>query len=123
MENLLGEEDEEGILKSQQVFHSWIESEEKSCGVKAENVVIGGFSQGGILSILAGLTHKAKIGGIFGLSSCLALRDKFQSLVPENNPNKVRYANNVIVKCGVLIKSIGYSNLHGSGRCRSSGQT
>ncbi|KAI7530129.1 Phospholipase/carboxylesterase [Hortaea werneckii] len=80
-------EDEPGILRSQKVFHTLI-AEEIASGIPTERIVLGGFSQGGAMSLLAGITCPTKLGGIFGLSSYLLLRDKVQSLVPAESPNK-----------------------------------
>ncbi|KAK3671501.1 hypothetical protein LTR78_008600 [Recurvomyces mirabilis] len=80
-------EDETGIMRSQKVFHTLIEEEIKA-GIPSERIVLGGFSQGGAMSLLAGVTNPTKLGGIFGLSCYLLLREKVQSLVPAENPNK-----------------------------------
>ncbi|KAK0277972.1 hypothetical protein LTR35_000605 [Friedmanniomyces endolithicus] len=81
-------DDEAGVLRSQKVFHSLIADEIKN-GIPTERIVLGGFSQGGAMSLMAGITSPTKLGGIFGLSCYLLLREKLQSLVPAENPNKV----------------------------------
>ncbi|EMC94540.1 hypothetical protein BAUCODRAFT_35765 [Baudoinia panamericana UAMH 10762] len=80
-------EDEAGILRSQKVFHTLI-SDEIKAGIPTERIVLGGFSQGGAMSLMAGITCPSKLGGIFGLSCYLLLKDKVQSLVPKESPNK-----------------------------------
>lgn len=80
-------EDEAGILRSQKVFHTLIADEIKN-GIPTERIVLGGFSQGGAMSLMAGITNPTKLGGIFGLSCYLVLRDKVQSMVPADSPNK-----------------------------------
>ncbi|KAF2135769.1 uncharacterized protein K452DRAFT_238740 [Aplosporella prunicola CBS 121167] len=80
-------EDEVGIKRSMDYFHSLIK-DEMDKGIKSERIVIGGFSQGGAMSLLSGVTCPQKLGGIFGLSSYLLLRDKFRDMVPAENPNK-----------------------------------
>lgn len=80
-------DDEAGILRSQKVFHTLIDEEIKN-GIPTERIVLGGFSQGGAMSLMAGITCPTKLGGIFGLSCYLLLRDKVQSLVPVESPNK-----------------------------------
>ena len=80
-------EDEAGIVRSQKVFHSLIEDEIKN-GIPSERIVLGGFSQGGAMSLMAGVTAPTKLGGIFGLSCYLLLKDKVQSMVPAGSPNK-----------------------------------
>ena len=80
-------EDEAGIVKSQKVFHSLI-AEEIKAGIPSERIVLGGFSQGGAMSLRAGVTCPTKLGGIFGLSCYLLLQGKIREMVPKENPNK-----------------------------------
>lgn len=80
-------EDEAGILKSQKVFHTLIADEVKS-GIPTERIVLGGFSQGGAMSLMAGITNPTKLGGIFGLSCYLLLQGKVRDLVPKDSPNQ-----------------------------------
>jgi len=41
------------------------------------------------MSIFSGITYPAKLGGIYGLSSYLLLKDRvFKELVPKDSPNK-----------------------------------
>ncbi|KAK5164406.1 acyl-protein thioesterase 1 [Cryomyces antarcticus] len=80
-------EDNRGIERSQAYFHSLIKSEMDK-GIPSERIVLGGFSQGGAMSLLAGITCPVKLGGIFGLSSYLLLQGKIRDMVPRDNPNK-----------------------------------
>ena len=80
-------DDEAGIVRSQKVFHTLIADEIKA-GIPTERIVLGGFSQGGAMSLLAGITCPSKLGGIYALSSYLVLQGKVQSMVPKDNPNK-----------------------------------
>ena len=86
-ESLRRNEDEAGILQSQAYFHELIQKEIDS-GIPAERIVIGGFSQGGAMSIFSGLTARVKLGGIVALSSYLLLSLKFADLVPKPEANK-----------------------------------
>lgn len=79
-------EDEAGILRTQKVFHTLIEDEIKS-GIPTERIVLGGFSQGGAMSVMAGITNPTKLGGIFGLSCYLLLPGKIRDLIPAASPN------------------------------------
>jgi dienelactone hydrolase len=81
------EEDEAGIVKSQEYFHSLID-QEVAKGIPASRVVIGGFSQGGAMSLISGVTYKSQLGGIFGLSCYLLLQKKIKDMIPDNSPNK-----------------------------------
>ncbi|KAL2136401.1 hypothetical protein VTI74DRAFT_3835 [Chaetomium olivicolor] len=86
-ESLRRNEDEAGILLSQAYFHDLIQKEIDS-GIPADRIVIGGFSQGGAMSIFSGLTAKVKLAGIVALSSYLLLSLKFAELVPKPEFNK-----------------------------------
>ncbi len=79
-------EDETGIFRSQKLFHDIISDEMKE-GIPTERIVLGGFSQGGAMSLMAGVTCPTKLGGIFGLSCYLLLAGKLKELVPEGTPN------------------------------------
>lgn len=81
------EEDEPGIMRSVSYFHSLIDTE-ISKGISSDRIVLGGFSQGGAMSLISGITCPHKLGGIFGLSCYLLLQSKLKELVPANNPNK-----------------------------------
>ncbi|KAI6781627.1 Acyl-protein thioesterase-like protein [Emericellopsis cladophorae] len=81
------DEDRPGILRSQEYFHGLIQ-EEINAGIPSERIILGGFSQGGAMSILSGLTASVKLGGIVGLSSWLLLSQSFKDLVPASNINK-----------------------------------
>ncbi|KAF3052694.1 hypothetical protein E8E11_006900 [Didymella keratinophila] len=81
------EEDEAGILKSRDYFHSLIDAEVEK-GIPANRIVIGGFSQGGAMSLLSGVTYKNQLGGIFGLSCYLLLQKKIKDMIPTENPNQ-----------------------------------
>ena len=72
-------EDAAGILQSRDYLHSLIQ-DEISAGIPADRIVMGGFSQGGAMSIFAGLTGPVKIGGVIGLSSWLLLKQTFKGL-------------------------------------------
>lgn len=57
-------------------------------GIKASRIILGGFSQGGAMSVFTGLTSEEKLGGVFGLSSYLLLGDRIQNFLPEEWVNK-----------------------------------
>ena len=75
------------MLQSREYFHSLIQ-QEIADGVPADRIVLGGFSQGGAMSIFSGLTAPVKLGAIVGLSSWLLLSQTFKEHVPEGNINK-----------------------------------
>jgi lysophospholipase I len=49
-------------------------------GIDPSRIVLGGFSQGGAMSLLTGLTTKHKLGGIVVLSGWLPLRARIKSV-------------------------------------------
>lgn len=55
-------------------------SAEVDAGINPGRIMLGGFSQGGAMSLLTGLTSERKLGGIAALSSWLPLRKKFKSV-------------------------------------------
>jgi predicted esterase len=72
---------------SQAYFHELIQKE-IDAGIPADRIVLGGFSQGGAMSLFAGLTSRVKLAGIVALSSYLLLSLKFAELVPTPEFNK-----------------------------------
>ncbi|WEW61406.1 alpha/beta hydrolase family protein [Emydomyces testavorans] len=86
-EEFLRQQDEPGILKSRDFFNSLVK-EEMDKGIRPSRIVLGGFSQGGAMALITGLTSKEKLAGIFGLSCYLPLSQKIKELLPEDWPNK-----------------------------------
>ncbi|RPB01759.1 hypothetical protein L873DRAFT_1763484 [Choiromyces venosus 120613-1] len=82
--DILASEDETGILGSARNIHAIIQ-EQINKGIASERIILGGFSQGGALALLAGLTSEHKLGGIVGLSTWLPLHRNIESLVSEAN--------------------------------------
>ncbi|KAH8886299.1 acyl-protein thioesterase-1-like protein [Thozetella sp. PMI_491] len=80
-------EDERGILRSTEYIHSIIQTEIDN-GVPADRIVVGGFSQGGAMSIFSGLTFTARLAGIFALSSFLLMSLKLATHIPQPELNK-----------------------------------
>ncbi|KAL8794832.1 MAG: hypothetical protein Q9195_002660 [Heterodermia aff. obscurata] len=79
--------DQPGILRSRDYFNSLIKDEVKK-GIPSSRILLGGFSQGGAMSLFAGITCPDKLAGIVGLSSYLLMEGKVKEYVPEENPNK-----------------------------------
>lgn len=55
-------------------------SDEIDGGLLASRVVVGGFSQGGAMSLLTGLSSERALGGIACLSGWLPLRNKIKAV-------------------------------------------
>jgi len=86
-EALRRNEDKVGILRTQQHVFGLIQKEIDS-GIPADRIVLGGFSQGGAVSIFSGLTAKVKLAGVVGLSAYLLLSNQFTTYLPTPNVNK-----------------------------------
>lgn len=86
-EEWLHMQDEPGILRSRDYFNTLIK-EEMDKGIPPSRIVVGGFSQGGAMSLFTGLTSTERLGGIFGLSCYLPLSDRIKNFMPEELPNK-----------------------------------
>ena len=78
-----GKEDEAGIKKAAEKLKELIKEEEKH--VPADRIVIGGFSQGGALSMYTALTLQKQLGGLLALSSWLPLHKAFPQALKWNS--------------------------------------
>lgn len=56
-------------------------------GVPSEQIVLGGFSQGGTLSVLAGLTYPKKLAGVISISGWGAYREQLPAMLETGCPN------------------------------------
>lgn len=70
-------EDAEGIKASADYLSSLIQKE-IDAGIPADRIVLGGFSQGGAMSIYTGLMAKVKLAGIVSMSGWLLLSKTFR---------------------------------------------
>jgi phospholipase/carboxylesterase len=81
----LGESaDTTGINQSVSLINQLID-EQLSLGFKSEQIIIAGFSQGGVMSYVSGLSSKHRLGGIVALSAYLPNADSF---IDANSHNK-----------------------------------
>ncbi|RYP26756.1 hypothetical protein DL768_011591 [Monosporascus sp. mg162] len=87
VEDIRARQDEKGILLSRAYLNGLIQAE-IDAGIPPERIVLGGFSQGGAMSLFSGLTSPYKLGGIVGLSSWLPLDAKFPEFLQEHDLNK-----------------------------------
>ncbi len=67
-------QDAVGIRESDALVGELIRRE-KQRGIAAERIVLGGFSQGGAISLFTGLRHPERLAGILGLSCYMLLED------------------------------------------------
>lgn len=75
-------DDEAGMMRSVAAVESLIEKEVKERGIKEERIVIGGFSQGCVISILTALRTQRKVAGVISLSGWLPLSHKIEEVRP-----------------------------------------
>ncbi|XP_016063230.1 PREDICTED: acyl-protein thioesterase 1 [Miniopterus natalensis] len=70
------QEDEPGIKQAAESVKALIEQEVKN-GIPSNRIILGGFSQGGALSLYTALTTHQKLAGVTALSCWLPLRTSF----------------------------------------------
>ncbi|KAI0192840.1 Phospholipase/carboxylesterase/thioesterase [Astrocystis sublimbata] len=79
-------QDEPGLLKTRDYVNGLIQ-DEIDAGIPANRIIVGGFSQGGAMALLTGLTAKVKLGGVVGLSCWLPIDKRFEALVKDSHNN------------------------------------
>lgn len=77
-------EDEAGIEAATKTIHDLIENQEKQ-GINHDRIMIGGFSQGGALSIHSALKYPKQLAGVVALSCWLPLHKKFPTAAEQVN--------------------------------------
>ncbi|MBU2869770.1 dienelactone hydrolase family protein [Colwellia sp. E2M01] len=78
--------DMDGVLASETRVQSLIQ-EQIDSGIAAKNIVLAGFSQGGVLSLFTGLRYPESLAGILALSCYLPTADKLPEQRSEANAN------------------------------------
>lgn len=79
----LATEDRAGMLESAAQIRQIIADESDRIG--SENVTVAGFSQGGAMAVLSGLTFDRPLARIFAASAYVVMRDTFpDALAPQN---------------------------------------
>lgn len=53
---------------------------EVDAGIPADRIIVGGFSQGGAMGLLTGLTTERRLGGVVVMSGWLPLKAKFKAV-------------------------------------------
>ncbi|XP_060553367.1 acyl-protein thioesterase 2-like [Ruditapes philippinarum] len=81
-----GQQDVAGINKAVSSLRELIEEEEKK-GISSENIILGGFSQGGAVALYTAFTHDKPLAGIVGLSTWLPIHSEFPAGLKEANRN------------------------------------
>eukprot|EP00929_Paragymnodinium_shiwhaense_P002954 TRINITY_DN103300_c0_g1_i1.p1 TRINITY_DN103300_c0_g1~~TRINITY_DN103300_c0_g1_i1.p1 ORF type:complete len:211 (+),score=40.21 TRINITY_DN103300_c0_g1_i1:111-743(+) len=72
----------QGIDTSVEKMHELIEKV-KAEGVPAQNIILGGFSQGGTMALLAGLKYPETLAGVISISGWCAYRDDVASQISD----------------------------------------
>ncbi|XP_029384725.1 acyl-protein thioesterase 1 isoform X3 [Echeneis naucrates] len=80
------DEDESGIKRASENIKALIDQEVKN-GIPSHRILLGGFSQGGALSLYTALTTQQKLAGVVALSCWLPLRKSFPQ-ASANSANK-----------------------------------
>lgn len=78
-------QDEAGIKQSRDSVLALI-TREMERGIKSENVILAGFSQGGAIALHTALRYENPLAGIMGLSTYLPLAESVENEI--NNANK-----------------------------------
>ena len=76
--------DEAGLLASRAIVRQLIERE-TARGVPSEHIILAGFSQGGAVAYLSGLTHPTPLAGIIALSTYIPSASLLTSGLAEAN--------------------------------------
>ena len=78
------QQDETGTRKSQALIVALIEREIDR-GIKSENIILAGFSQGGAIALHTALRFDKPLAGIMGLSTYLPLAETVENEISEAN--------------------------------------
>lgn len=85
-----GTEDEGGMRETLADIRKLVRAE-RDLGISAERIVLGGFSQGAAMAVLAGLTGEDRVGGVLALSGYMPLQWKLlevSSWVPSSSAQR-----------------------------------
>lgn len=80
------QQDEDGLRHSEKAVIALIEQELKR-GIKSENIIVAGFSQGGAVALHTALRYSKPLAGVMGLSTYLPLSEKVASEINAANKN------------------------------------
>ncbi len=59
----------ERVKPSVRMMHEWLADFQKKTGLSADKIVLGGFSQGGLVALLTALTAPDCVAGVMGMSA------------------------------------------------------
>ena len=101
--------DKQGILNSVNRLESII-STQTSQGIDSENIIIAGFSQGGVVAALTALTTQYRLGGVILLSTYLPDWEHFSQLQSDANQHSPFFIGHglsdpiVPIQAGLMLK-------------------
>lgn len=84
--NMLHKEDEVGIKKSRAQIEKYIQHENE-LGIPSNKIILGGFSQGGAMSLYTGLRLTQRLAGIISLSAYMPMAPNFVAQHYASNRN------------------------------------
>ena len=109
-------EDKEGLEEARTIVSKLIENEVQR-GIKEENILLAGFSQGGAVALYTGLRHPRPLKGILALSTYLPFVSELASLNHDKNskPNilMMHGHHDDIVPITLALQSFQHLNAHG----------
>ncbi|KPV72599.1 uncharacterized protein RHOBADRAFT_32247 [Rhodotorula graminis WP1] len=76
-------EDDAGMLSSVRTLSALI-SDEVDAGIPSHRVLVGGFSQGAVISYLTGLTSERRLAGVVALSGFLGMAGKVKAMMTDH---------------------------------------
>ncbi|ORU90931.1 MAG: carboxylesterase [Cycloclasticus sp. symbiont of Poecilosclerida sp. M] len=82
--DLMRRADADGIAESSKVITEMI-NDEIEAGVPASNIILAGFSQGGVIALEAGLRFPQPLAGVMALSTYMPLADQFPNADTSGN--------------------------------------
>ena len=93
-------EDEAGILRSKDEVEKLI-TQEVDAGLPANRIVLGGFSQGGAITLATGLTTPRQLGGLAILSSWLPIGDRIKGVCTDGFTLVTERFDTTLVACWI----------------------
>lgn len=98
------EVDINGIYQSAKLIEQLIERE-RNAGIAAENILLAGFSQGGVIALHVGLRYAHKLAGIIALSSYLPTLSQLNTEALATNIDTPIFMGHGILDAVVAIES------------------
>jgi len=87
-----GRQDRQGIEESYALVEKLIE-EQIALGIPSENIILAGFSQGGVISYYTALRTQHKLAGVLTMSTYMVFTDQLEQERSEANLNTAFFAS------------------------------